>query len=145
MEVHRRFVCCTDLLAYSLAQRKLRRQEAIDSGATQTLSGRFADPAFREAMDAMPESDLRAFQQVAVANTFIAVEHMVLTATALGIGSCWIGALGDKAEISQMFGLPATTFPVIVLPVGYPAHNPPPRARIALSEILLRPLPVLSK
>jgi nitroreductase len=139
------FVCCTDLQAYSMAQRRLRRQESIDSGAAQTLSGLFADPAYRVAIDAMPEGDLRAHLPLAIANTFIAVEHMVLTATALGIGSCWVGALGDKVEISRMFGLPPSTLPVVVLPTGYPAHDPPLRPRIALSAILVRPLPVYSK
>jgi nitroreductase len=138
------FICCVDLLAYSQDQRKLRNQEFVDAGVLQTLSGRFADPAFREALLAMPDGDLTMYRPMATANTYIAVEHMVLTATALGLGSCWIGAFGE-AELNEMFNLPSTTLPVAVLPVGYPAQNPPPMPRIALSKILLRPLPVHSR
>jgi nitroreductase len=138
------FICCTDLTVYSQAQRKLRSQEMVDSGVSQTLSGRFADPAFREMMLSIPDTDLKIYLQMAVANTYIAVEHMVLMATALGLGSCWIGAIGEEGELNKMFNLPPTMVPVAVLPIGYPAQNPPPRTRVALSSILLRPLPVHS-
>jgi nitroreductase len=88
----------------------------------------------------MPDPDLGIFVAAAAANVYIAVEHMVLTATAHGLGNCWVGALGDEGEINAMFGLPKTTVVVAVLPVGYPAVTPPPRPRISLSEMLLRPL-----
>lgn len=139
------FVCCADLTAYSLAQRKLRNQEFISAGVLQTLSGRFADPAFREMMMSIPDMDLNMYMQAAIGSTFIAVEHMVLTATALGLGSCWVGAIGEEGELNKMFSLPATMLPVAVLPVGYTAHNPPLRPRVAMSQILLRPLPAYSK
>lgn len=134
------FVCCADLTAYAQPSRLKRSQEFIDYGVNETLSGRFADPEFRAALLKMPDPDLGIFVAAAVANVYIAVEHMVLTATTLGLGSCWVGALGDEGEINAMFGLPKTTVVVAVLPVGYPAVTPPPRPRISLSEILLRPL-----
>ena len=134
------FVCCADLTAYAQPSRLKRSQEFIDYGVTETLSGRFADPEFRAALLKMPDPDLGIFVAAAVANVYIAIEHMVLTATALGLGSCWVGALGDEGEINAMFGLPKTTVVVAVLPVGYPAVTPPPRPRISLSEMLLRPL-----
>lgn len=133
------FVCCADLTAYSQATRKKRYQEFINHGVMETLSGRFADPGYRASLLAEPEPELRAFLTAAVANTYIAVEHMVLTATALGLGTCWVGALGDEGEIEAFFGLPATTVVVAVLPVGYPTMVPPPRPRVSLSDILLRP------
>ena len=139
------FVCCVDLTAYSKASREKRSQEFIDYGVTETLSGYFADPAFRELFLNEPDSDLNVHFTSAMANTYIAVEHMALTATALGLGSCWVGVLGEGGELTEMFGLQPTTLPVAVLPVGYPAQDPPPRPRIPLSEILLRPLPVRSK
>jgi len=134
------FVCCADLTAYAQPSRLKRSQEFIDYGVTETLSGRFADPKFRAALLKMSDPDLGIFVAAAVANVYIAIEHMVLTATALGLGSCWVGALGDEGEINAMFGLPKTTVVVAVLPVGYPAVTPPPRPRISLSEMLLRPL-----
>lgn len=139
------FVCCADLTAYSQSARRKRYQEFIDYGVTETLSGRFADPAYRASLLAEPELQLRTFLTAAVANTYIAIEHMVLTATALGLGTCWVGALGDEGEMEAFFSLPTTTVVVAVLPVGYPTMVPPPRPRVSLSEILLRPLPELSK
>jgi nitroreductase len=134
------FVCCADLTAYAQPSRLKRSQEFMDYGVNETLSGRFADPELRAALLKMPDPDLGIFVAIAAANVYIAVEHMVLTATTLGLGSCWVGALGDEGEINAMFGLPKTTVVVAVLPVGYPAVTPPPRPRISLSEMLLRPL-----
>jgi nitroreductase len=134
------FVCCADLTAYAQPSRFKRSQEFMDYGVNETLSGRFADPELRAALLKMPDPDLGIFVAAAAANVHIAVEHMVLTATALGLGSCWVGALGDEGEINAMFGLPKTTVVAAVLPVGYPAVTPPPRPRISLSEMLLRPL-----
>jgi nitroreductase len=134
------FVCCADLTAYSQASRLKRSQEFIDYGVTGTLSGRFADPEFRASLLKLPDSDLSLFVAPAVANTYIAIEHMVLTATALGLGCCWVGALGGEGEIHALFNLPKTLVVAAVLPVGYTDKVPLPRPRIPLSEILLRPL-----
>jgi nitroreductase len=134
------FVCCADLTAYSQSSRKKRAQEFIDYGVRGTLSGRFADPVYQASLLAEPDTDLGIFLTAAVANTYIAVEHMVLTATALGLGTCWVGALGNEGEINDFFGLPKTTVVVALLLVGYPTVIPPPRPRVSLSEILLRPL-----
>jgi nitroreductase len=134
------FICCADLTAYAKPSRLKRSQEFIDYGVTETLSGRFADPELRAALLNMPDPDLGMFLSAAVANTYIAIEHMVLTATALGLSSCWVGALGGEGELNAMFRLPKTTIVAAVLPVGYTATTPPPRPRISLSEMLLRPL-----
>ena len=134
------FVCCADLTAYSVASKQKRSQEFIAHGVTETLSGRFADPEFRASLVNEPVPELGTFLTAAVANTYIAIEHIVLNATARGLGTCWVGALGKEGEINSLFGLPETIVVVAVLPVGYPAFTPPPRPRISLSEILLRPI-----
>ena len=134
------FVCCADLTAYSQTSRRAQMQEFEASGVIESLSGRIKDPAYREQVLSQPDEDRETVLKAAVANVYIAVEHMVLTATALGLGSCWVGALGDKGHINQLFDLPEHVVPVAVLPVGYPAVVPPPRPRLALDRILLRPL-----
>jgi len=134
------FVCCVDLSAYARAAREKRSQEFIDYGVIETLSGYFADPAVRELFLKAPDDDLSVHFMTAMANTYIAVEHMVLTATALGLGSCWVGAIGSAEELNSIFHFPPNIFAVAVLPVGYPAEVPPPRPRIPLDSILLRPL-----
>ena len=134
------FVCCVDLTAYARAAREKRSQEFIDYGVLETLSGYFADPAVRELFLTAADTDLNVHFMTAMANTYIAIEHMVLTATALGLGSCWVGAIGSAEEMNAIFHLPPSTFVVAVLPVGHPAKVPPPRPRISLDSILLRPL-----
>lgn len=129
--------CCADLTAYAKAAREKRNQEYQEYGVTETLTGRFADPAFRAAQLAAPDPELETMLPMAVANTYIAVEHMVLTATSLGLGTCWTGALGEKGAVEAFLGLPPTTRVVVLLPVGYPAKVPPQRPRLKTDEILL--------
>lgn len=64
----------------------------------------------------------------------IAVEHMVLEATELGYGTCWIGAF-DEAAVKELLGIPEELRVVCVLPIGVPDHSPPPKPRKPLSEI----------
>ena len=135
------FICCADFTAYSRASERERYQELVEYGVTETMSGRFASKEYWAERLAKPEADLRAIRGPAVANTNIAVEHIVLMAASLGLGSCWVGAVGEGREIEEFFNLPATMSVVAVLPVGYPAKVPPPRPRLSLPQILLRPLP----
>ena len=79
--------------------------------------------------------------RMAISNTFIAIEHLLLTATALGLGICWVGA-GDNAKFNQLFNYRIIWFPWQLLLLGYPAGQiPPPRPRISIKELLLKPLP----
>ncbi len=131
-------ICFGDLERYSKETRKTRRQEFMDSGVSATLSGRFADPEFLAEMEAEPTPPREELLMPAVANTYIAIEHLVLMATALGLGTCWIGAF-EPPEITEFFGLPDNLVPVAVIPVGYPAGKiPPQRPRLPLEEILLK-------
>ena len=61
----------------------------------------------------------------------IAGEHLVLAATELGLGTCWIGWIKPRA-IARMVGWPRSVKPVVVITVGYPCDSessPPPAAR----------------
>lgn len=49
----------------------------------------------------------------------IAGEHLVLAATELGLGTCWIGWIKPRV-IGKIVGWPAAVQPVAVIPVGYP-------------------------
>jgi nitroreductase len=133
-------VCFGDFERYSDAARKKRRQESVDSGVASTASGRFADPEFIAYLDSLPVPPHEQLITPVVANTYIAIEHLVLMATALGLSTCWIGAFEDRAEINRLLGLNDTLLAVAVVPVGYPAGKiPPPRPRLSLDEILVKP------
>jgi len=65
----------------------------------------------------------------------IAMDHMILKATELGLGTCWIGAF-DAREAKNVLNLPANIEPVVFTPLGYPEKDPVPRGRKPLDEIV---------
>jgi nitroreductase len=61
-----------------------------------------------------------------------AVENLLLAATALGLGACWLGVhpRPERAEfLRTLFGLPANIVPVAVVSIGWPLAPPEPRTR----------------
>jgi len=131
-------VCFVDLGRYSKEAAMKRRQESIDSGAAAEATGRFADPKFLTYLQSLPAPTREELIPGAVANTYIAIEHLVLMATALGLGTCWVGGF-EREGINSLFNLADNLVPVVVIPVGYPAGEiPPQRPRIPLEEILVK-------
>ncbi len=49
----------------------------------------------------------------------IAGEHLVLAATELGLGTCWIGWIKPRV-LAKIVGWPRSVKPVVVITVGYP-------------------------
>lgn len=70
-------------------------------------------------------------------DTMIALEHIVLAATALGYGTCWIGAF-DEDEVKRLLRIPEEMKVVALLPIGMPSETPPPRPRRGISEIFFK-------
>lgn len=64
----------------------------------------------------------------------IAVEHMVLVATALGYGTCWIGSFNEE-EVKRLLNVPERLTLIALLPIGVPGESPPPRPRKGFGEI----------
>jgi nitroreductase len=52
-------------------------------------------------------------------DTAIALEHAVLAATALNLGSCWIGMFNEK-EIRESIGLPKDFEIIALIALGFP-------------------------
>lgn len=130
-------VCCADLDVYSVDQRRARREELALAGIMADVAGSTTQP---QNQDLYAQLDARLLAQQAVLNCAIGIEHMVLMATALGLGSCWVGAF-DGRDIRNMFGQPKNILVVALLPIGYPDQSPPRRPRVPFERILLRPLP----
>ena len=65
----------------------------------------------------------------------IAVDHMVLCARELGLGTCWICAF-DPVAAREVLGLPEQVEPIAFFPLGYPAETGRPKQRKPLSEIV---------
>ena len=80
---------------------------------------------------------LKQFLPDAHLYTGIAVTHMVLAGTALGLGTCWVQRI-RYGQFARMLGWPRHIAALTLLLVGYPDEEPPPRSRLALEDIVLQ-------
>lgn len=67
----------------------------------------------------------------------IAIEHMALASTALGYGTCWIGAFNED-EVKEIVKVPENMTVIALLPIGVPNESPPPRSRRAFKEVFFK-------
>jgi nitroreductase len=65
----------------------------------------------------------------------IALEHIVLEAVELELGTCWIGAFNEE-EVKKILKIPQDRKVIALLTVGIPAESPAARPRKALEEIV---------
>jgi len=77
-------------------------------------------------------ADHRRYLDVDVA---IVMDHMVLAATALGLGTCWIAAFNAPAA-REALQLPDEIEPLLFTPLGYPADRPVPKDRKPLTDLV---------
>jgi nitroreductase len=71
----------------------------------------------------------------ALIDVTIAMDHLILAAANLGLGTCWIAAF-DVSAAREVIGLPSEVEPLIFTPLGYPADNPTPKTRKPLHELV---------
>jgi nitroreductase len=129
-------VCMADAGMYSRDERAKRKTESANPNAPK-MPSRFDDPKFREYLKSHPLPPGQDTTSSIVANTFIAIENMLIMASGLGLGTCWIGGFTEYKKINELFGLPEAMVPVAVVTVGYPAGElPKPRSRRPLEEIV---------
>ena len=67
-------------------------------------------------------------------DTAAMVENLLIAATALGYGSCWIGAFDEEAA-KKALNIPRYLRPVAIVPVGPGSPSKHPTPRRSLSEI----------
>jgi len=134
-------VCAADLDTYSPHSSALRYRELLDSGILESFADQPPDPVLGARLSRLRELDRAGLVRRAMANTYIAIEHLVLAAASMGIGTCWVGAVDESEEVRVLFDLPESIIVVALVAVGYPAEEPRPRPRLEMEDILLRPLP----
>ena len=81
--------------------------------------------------------DIKQFSSDAHLYTAIAVEHMVLAGTALGLGTCWAQRI-KYGQVARVLGWPRHILVLALLLVGYPDEAPPPRPRLPVEDIVLQ-------
>ena len=67
----------------------------------------------------------------------IAMDHLILAATDLGLGTCWIAAF-DPTAAREVLALPEGVEPVAFTPLGYPADQPGRKVRKPLTDLVRR-------
>jgi len=65
----------------------------------------------------------------------IAMDHLILAATELGLGTCWIAAF-DPTAAREVLGLPEGAEPVVFTPLGYANDQPGLKKRKSLDDIV---------
>jgi len=70
----------------------------------------------------------------------IAIDHLTLAATAMGLGTCWIGSF-EAPPVREVLGIPETVPLVALVALGYADDETLPstvgKQRLALDEILM--------
>ncbi len=68
-------------------------------------------------------------------DTAIAFDHLILEATSLGLGTCWIAAF-DLEAAREVLGVPDDTLPLLFTPLGYPDAGPRNPGRKNMEELV---------
>jgi nitroreductase len=85
----------------------------------------------------LPDKAWTRYDEVQYTQTDIAIamDHLILAATDLGLGTCWIAAFNPDSA-SEVLGLPKNVTPLIFTPLGYPADSPKEKERKPLSDLV---------
>lgn len=68
-------------------------------------------------------------------DTTIAMDHLILAATNLGLGTCWIAAF-DAGAAREVLEIPDDVEPLLFTPLGYPADEIGTKTRKDLDELV---------
>jgi nitroreductase len=65
----------------------------------------------------------------------IAMDHLILAATSLGLGTCWVAAF-DPAAAREILQLPNDVEPIAFTPLGYAADQPRAKERKPIDDLV---------
>ncbi len=73
----------------------------------------------------------------AFVDTTIAMDHLILAATAEGLGTCWVAA-NDPEKLKDLLPEQKSLHFVALTPLGYPDEEPEERPRKEFTEFIIR-------
>ena len=123
-------VCCADLKAFKEFPERV--DELIESGALPERTREVFIPYLKKGMSTVTKD---ALMIAAAANVAIAVEHIVLQAVEIGLGTCWVRWYEDN-KIKEILDIPEHVEVMALLPVGVPDEEPSQRPRLSLDKIV---------
>ena len=77
----------------------------------------------------------RGAELYCIQDTAAAVQNILLTAYALGYGTCWVGSF-DEESAAKAIKAPPDVRPLAIIPIGRPAEKPTPTTRLPLKKIV---------
>ena len=123
--------CCADIKAFGEFPERI--DELIAAGALPEKTREVFVPSLKK--DGM-NADIKWHLLIAATgNTDIAIEHIVLQAVELGLGTCWVRWFDDN-KVKELLGIPKNIEIVALLPIGYPNEDPQQRPRFPLEKIV---------
>ena len=122
--------CCADLKAFKEFPERV--DELIESGALPERTREVFIPYLKKGMSTVTRD---ALMIAAAANVAIAVEHIVLQAVEIGLGTCWVRWYEDN-QVKEILGIPEHIEVMALLPVGIPDEDPVSRPRLGLDKIV---------
>ncbi len=123
-------VCCADLKAFK--EFPVRVDELIESGALPERTREVFIPYLKKGMDTVTKD---ALMVAAAANVAIAVEHIVLQAVEIGLGTCWVRWYEDN-KVKEILDIPEHVEVMALLPIGVPDEDPSRRPRLELDQLV---------
>lgn len=96
----------------------------------QVAGDNFGAPCCIVACGLPEESGRNNGQDYYLVDTAIAMEHLVLAAADLGLGTCWVaGRRLNEERIRHLLDIPESVRVVAMTPLGYPDGDLPPAPR----------------
>lgn len=126
--------CCIDKHVMSTAAQRSSELLEAKAFAGTPLEELSKDP---DAYKRRRDMDEQAIKNYLSLNAAIAIDHITLRATDLGLGTCWI-MMFDREKTAEMLELEDRYEVVALLPVGYPDQNPSQRPRIPAEELVIK-------
>lgn len=83
--------------------------------------------AFAVNTDEEWNNPLEAGIKAGIQDVSIVATHMMMEATELGLGTCWV-CYFPNTPMEKILGLPANEKLALLMPIGYPAEDAEPRA-----------------
>ncbi len=84
-----------------------------------------------------PTDEIPNFRKANIESASAALENLLLAATALGLGTCWMtGPLRDEKTLRRILSVPEDREIVAITPLGYPEKIPaaPPRIDLGMEQ-----------
>jgi nitroreductase len=78
---------------------------------------------------------MRCGQPIGPIDVAIALEHIALQATELGLATCWVGSF-DPDKVRAVLDIPADVAVIELMAIGYPADEQKQPTRLPVQEIV---------